>query len=304
MKKNKKHTILIIVALAIILGGLFFNEGISYAKYASQSIWDYYLKSKGFYFNSDYLSIDEQKNIDNLWDGNSVKFNLRNNLNQKIITEYDINYEVICEIIGEAGAHIACKLNGSESDTLTGVLSSISACKNTKNDGIDVSEYKKSECELGGYEWIYEIANNEIYFDIVKTDENYEINDIVIKIIASSTSPFKKTITGSFNLHKINSVDGEITMNYNDFSSYARLILTNTFETNKCVKLSWNPEKVVIDLNTEEYPLYVINENNYINEVKFNINSNDNKKFIYYKKDKLEVINKEDFIVEEIIECE
>ena len=93
MRKKKKYlflTLLVVIGLPL----LFYS--FTFSKYISDSIWDYYLQSRGFYFTSDYLGEDIVQNIDNLWDGGSVHFNVKNNLNEKVVTSYDIEYQVTC----------------------------------------------------------------------------------------------------------------------------------------------------------------------------------------------------------------
>ena len=66
MKINRKKLLILIIILSFIL---MISYGVSYAKYASNSIWNYYLESKGFYFTSQTL---ENKRINNDWDGSRI----------------------------------------------------------------------------------------------------------------------------------------------------------------------------------------------------------------------------------------
>lgn len=305
MIKYKKQIIIVVILIGIVLSSKFLYNGVTtYAKYISESIWDYFLKSKEFYFESDYLNFEGQDNVNNIWDGNSVKFSVRNNLNQKLITDYDITYEVKCEVIGDESLHTSCKLNGTDSDQLNGTLSKIEICKNKTNDEVDTSKFEKSDCELGGYEWEKQVSLNEIYVDVVLTDENYKLEDITIKITATSTEPYKKVIVGNFILHKPQDIEGRLIPDIKIYELYSILTITNTFEDTKCMKLSWNPDKMVIDLNSESYSSYSKNENDYINEIKFNLTSGKSKSYIFYKKDKEEEYSIEDFLIEETVTCE
>ena len=69
------------------------SYGVTYARYASNSIWNYYLESKGFYFTSETL---KNKRVNNEWDGSRVYFDVRNSVNSYIATEYDIKYKITC----------------------------------------------------------------------------------------------------------------------------------------------------------------------------------------------------------------
>ena len=169
----------------------------SLARYKSSSVWNYYLESHGFYFSSDFLGNDV-KNVDTLWDGNSVHFNLKNSINDSLVTEYDIRYNVTCEVLSDIPA--TCNLNGTNNSTFTGVLSSNARCINDIDD-TDVSSFNKTECEIKGYSWQNLVANQDIYFDIVPT-EGYELNNVDVSIVVNSVSPYKKSISGTFSLFK------------------------------------------------------------------------------------------------------
>ena len=90
MRKKIKYVILGLL-LVVMLGA--FIYGFTYAKYVYNKAQDYYLKSRKFYFNSDYLGTDTVTNINNLWDLSSVYFNVRNNMNESVATNYNINYD-------------------------------------------------------------------------------------------------------------------------------------------------------------------------------------------------------------------
>ena len=50
MKKRTKYMLLLVIILGIIS---IITNGYSYAKYVSNSAWNYYLSTKGFYFTSE-----------------------------------------------------------------------------------------------------------------------------------------------------------------------------------------------------------------------------------------------------------
>ncbi len=300
MRKIKKPIFLIILIIVTIFVGIY---GFSYAKYVSDSIWNYYLKSKGFYFSSDNLSTTISKNVDNLWDGRSINFNVKNNLNQTVITSYDINYQVTCTITGDAASHATCHMNGTESNTQEGVLTSSQICVNNTNDNVDVSALNKTDCELGGYEWSDQIAKKDHYFDIVLTDENYELSDVVVRVEAVSTSPYTKSLKGDFVLHKINNSEDKVAMNYKNYSNYDRLVVSNSYSSTKCVKITWDSSKLHIDSSNSNISSYVNDENGYIKEIKFNIGAKDSLSYIFYKTDFNAIYNVTEFILTETSDC-
>ena len=95
IKKNgawKFKTIMIYIILIILIG-----SSASYAKYAYLDIKDYYLSTKGFYFNCDKLS-SKGANIEMTnWSGvgqYEVTFNMNSLSNSKVKSTSDIYYNI------------------------------------------------------------------------------------------------------------------------------------------------------------------------------------------------------------------
>ncbi|MDD2181342.1 MAG: hypothetical protein PHW32_03120 [Bacilli bacterium] len=296
MQKYKKY---IVLSLLILVGGTILISGLSFAKYVSNSVWDYYLQSKGFYFSSDYLAEIPLQNVDNLWDGGSVNFNIKNNLNENVITTYDIGYQAECSVVGDLTEDIDCYLNGTESNIQEGVLSSFQTCINNTLDEVDVSLFTKTECELGGYEWIHQIAVKDLHFDVVSQNEEITLEDVLINIKVTSTYPYKKTISGDFILHKRNVEEEKVTINLRNYSNYDRLIISNSYLDNKCVNITWDPDKLVLGNDETDFISYLVDSNNYISGIKLNIDGKESKSYIFYKKDFNAMYNINDFAINE-----
>ena len=67
----RKYLIMIVIFLGTIL---LITNGFTLAKYVSNTVWNYYLNSQGFYLSSDQLG-NNVKNVNNVWDGTSIHFN-------------------------------------------------------------------------------------------------------------------------------------------------------------------------------------------------------------------------------------
>ena len=284
---KKRYKIILIVVLIGFCLGLFLT---TLARYSSSNVWNYYLESQGFYFSSDNLSND-QVNVDTFWDGSSVHFNVKNFSNNNLISSKDISYQVSCDVID---SDIPCTLNGTESSTVNGVLSKSSRCVNDI-DQIDVSSMNKTECEVAGYTWENVSVTNDLYFDI----DSDEITDVSVLITVNSTSPFRKTMSGIFNLSKSDVVTGNIDYNVNHYDSFDELIISNSYDTGKCISVSFDSSKRVVDI-TNDMNILSSDNNGYVNSFSFGVGSMSNEKIIFYNKTGLDF---NDIIVSETDEC-
>ena len=127
MKKKKILLITIVCCVIIIV-----IASMTSAKYAYNSIWNYYLHSRGFYFKSDKLELETKKNSVLTWDGSDIVFNVSNNENDSLISEYDISYKISCEVLGDEKEYLECILNNTGNSSVTGTLSSSSKCVDEK----------------------------------------------------------------------------------------------------------------------------------------------------------------------------
>lgn len=292
--KNKKIIILILIISAIL--GL--SHLTSFARYGSNYVWNYYLESHGFYLDSDSLGLDK-KNTNTLWDGTSVHFGVKNFSNNDLITDYDIRYTVTCEVLNNDP--YTCRLNGTNNSTLNLTLSSNSRCVNTIEDLIDVSEFGKSDCEIGGYSWRNFAVTQDVYFDIIGNN-NEEVNNARVKITVSSTSPYRKTITGIFNLFKNIQTTGEIIKQIYDNELYDELVITNSYDIRKCVQVSFNTTTRVV-LKDQDMIDPTTDNDGYIESFKLLIDGKGNKVLKFYNQDYSSNYSTDDFTVVESNGC-
>lgn len=298
MKKSTKYMMLIIILLSIIS---IITYGYTYAKYVSNHAWNYYLGTKGFYFSSEQLATTKITNVNNNWNFDSTYFTLKNSENDFLISDYDIEYTVKCTIQNEASNYSKCVLNGSDSDKFTGIISSSSRCRNTI-DETDVSTYSQEECESKGYDWYIQENYKDLYFDIIKTGEE-NINYVSALIEVTTTSPYSKTLLGEFNLSSSEMQESALKINYQEFDNYSRVVISNSYDENKCVKLNWNSDNLRIDETNENILSYQYDSNNYINEINFNINKKDSISYIFYKTDFTKTYDYQQFSLIETNQC-
>ena len=280
MKKRTK-TLLLAVILLSLVSVITYNY--SMAKYVSNSFWNYYLSTKGFYFSSEQLDTNKITNVNNNWEFDSTYFRIKNSENDFLISDYDIEYTVKCSIQNDAKEYSKCTLNGTESDTFTGILSSSSKCINNINEQ-DVSTYTKENCETSGYEWKVQENFKDLYFDIIKTSDQ-ELTYASVLIEVTSNAPYTKKLVGEFNLSSSELQESSLKINYKEFDNYSRVIITNSYDENKCVKLSWNQDNLRIDKTSENIISFKQDTNNIINEVIFNIDKKNSTSYLFYKTD-------------------
>ena len=298
MRKRTKYLLLSVIVLGVLS---IITSSYSYAKYVSNYVWNYYLETKGFYFSSDQLDTTKIVNVNNNWNFDRTYFTLRNSDNDFLVSDYDIDYTVKCVIQNDASEYSKCILNGSNSDVFNGTISSSRVCKNNI-DEIDVSSYNQEKCESNGYEWSIQENYKDLYFDII-SDNDEELNYVSVLIEATSTLPYSKTLLGEFNLSSAEIQEIGLKLDYKEFDNYSRVIISNSYDENKCVKLNWNADNLRIDETNEHILSYQYDSNNNINEIKFNINKKDSISLIFYKTDFTKEYDYQEFSLIETNNC-
>lgn len=295
MKKNVKK---IIITLIIVL---FFitTATLTLGKYVYNNAWNYYLSSKGFYFESDLLDINVKKNSLLKWDGNEIYFEIKNSQNDKLISEYDITYKITCEVLGEEKDYIKCNLNGTDESTFNGTLVTSSKCLNDIDEK-DVSLFSKSECEVNGYTWEEEVISKNNYFHLELTDPTKSIDEVSVKITAESITPYHQTLTGEFNLNRIEGVDLELVTTYQTYNEYDEISLANTTTSDKCVSIDFDETKYSIDINDNKTSVeYYFDENDRVGSIIVKINKESSKSYKFYKIDSNKIYSTDDFYIQE-----
>lgn len=269
MIKLKKNTKYLIIGTLFLGGILLFTYGFSFARYISNTVWNHYLQTKGFYFNSKTLGKDV---VNNIWDGESIYFDLKNSLNDLVATDYDITYQVTCNII-ESDVSSQCHINGTNSNTYIGTLSSDYTCINDTGDGVIVSDFDRNTCQMKGYRYAAVKTVQDIYFDIVGN-----ANDVLANITVTSLEPYTKTISSDFILHKDQSEEGNIKLQYNENK---QLIITNSYNEDKRIKINWNSSKlrIIEDVSSD----FQVDTEGYINEMIITIDKKNSLSYQFYE---------------------
>lgn len=273
------------IAIAIFIVMLFLPITISLGRYVYNKILDLYFMTQNFYFESDKLKLGGTKYSLDYWNGvdpYEIVVNLNSYKNNSLKCDMDVDYKTRFEC--------------SE-----GVI-----CNISKNTGT-----------------IHSTSNNDNFILTVTPSKTFKDGESAsINVKASSTSPYKKELSASFELtvhkyglsHEISDKSGDV---------YLEVKVTNTLESytvkeafdnykkgdqinidtysnlsdenkKKCysaiIKVSFDPNVVYINnnsttfLNAYNIKTQVIDNYNYVNEFTFNMEANTSSTVKIYKK--------------------
>ena len=278
----KKKQIQIILIVLIVLASLI----VVFARYITNSINDYFLRSREFYFESDKLSEEGTTlQVDN-WSGvddYTITINMNSRKNNIEVATYDISYDI----------KYSCTDNA--------------ICQLSKTEGI-----------------IYASSNTDYFNLTITPSQQLTTGDrVVVDIEVNSTSEYKKTLKGQFILVVgQENISYQITDEAN--SPYLELSITNTLsyytvrerfgnyqvgdridvdtylglseeDKEKCysgeVRIEFDPQEVLLDMTSEIYNeaknigTTTIDGNTYINRFTITIDAISSVDIRFYKVD-------------------
>ena len=281
---KKKSIILLILALLFI----YICANSTIGRYIYNGVNNYILQSRGFYFNSTVLSLNNSNYSINNWDGVNpyvLTIDVNNKKNDLVYTTVDISYDisVVCP------EKVLCSLN--------------------KNSSI-----------------IYKDNKTDTYtITITPLDNFYEGDSVKITTTAHSNSPYEKSLSASYTIGVEKSqfsysIEDSVGSKYmtlkltnsipyyevvNAFDSYSvgdhiSLDVYNTLSTeNKkncfsaLINIGFDPNIVLLDITNKTYINKIenslttvnIDDYNYINGYQFYMDANAHENIIFYKKD-------------------
>lgn len=256
-KDNNKviKALIFLVILLLLVPGLF-----SLSKYVYNSVRDYYLETKGFYFNSDKLSDNHSEmQIENNWSGAesyAITINLNSKKNDLLFCETDIDYEISYT----CSSNITCT-STKESGTIEG----------TNSGGLNEDYFILTINPSGGVG----LQNGEQAW---------------VDVEVKSTSPYVKTLSGRMYVGVSSS---DITYNIMDSvnSPYIKVNITNSLHQDEDVTLTFDPNVILLDMtnqfaiNATNMETEQINNYNYVNSVTTTLGSLETTTVTFYKVD-------------------
>ena len=277
-----KRTITIVACftiLIVLIYGIFsltlFNTS---AKYTNYKELNHYYESKQLYIHSDSLTSNDNKyNIINYYNFDSIPIEISNSITNNQITNYDINYDLKCNILSEENLY-TCVIDNSGKNIISNTLISNKIC-------IEDETLSEEECTKENYNYTLKETKNKHSFKIINNNGN--ASTIKVEIILNTTSPYSKTLKAIYVLNIGNDNNNKISINkINDYGSFCEYTINNNYYVDKNIQLTIDTNKLMFDNTSDIYKnkkSYTTNDNNYIDSITFTISNNE--KINLYKKD-------------------
>lgn len=278
--------ILIISAISIIMIVLFygfFTLSIfdTSAKYTNYKEMNHYYESTELYISSNTLSNTNDKyNIINNYDFHDIEFEIKNSLETYKITNYDIDYDITCNIIGMENNNYTCTIDNTEKNIVSNKLINNGICQEEEN-------LNYSECEEKEYTYKLTETKNKHKFKITRNILD-DTKKLEVEIILKTTSPYAKQLKAIYVLNFGEKKDTIYIDNPIDYNSFCEYTINNNYDINKIVKLNIDKTKLIFDNTDQIYDNkinYTINDDNIIDSITIDIESQKTKKIKLYKKD-------------------
>ena len=280
MKKKRSIRSILFIVVLVLMVTLIVTRGYTYARYVSNAVFNYYLSSKGFYFESEDLTFDTKKHVDTMWDGEKIYFTLSNSANDALASEVDITYKVEC-FVNDEDTNKQCLVNGTGESSMEATLSASFGCSDGSNSTEEVCLENKKE-------WVSKSATANVYFEVIDVT-GADVLNANVDIIVTSIKPYSKELRANYSLLRDNNAIGNLSMIYEEGIVNSNLIVTNSYNEDKCVLVSWDP----VDFSFDNKNANVLG---YSSDIDGNINS------VYFKITKMNSTNLEFFAKDSSVE--
>ena len=281
MKKRR----IIIIILALLIGILVAFNYKTMAKFVTDRITSYYLRSKNFYFSSNLLDPTNPTYQIGTWSGTgnfSVSFDLFSKDNQYLFSESDITYEityqcssdVLCSATKSAGTLYANDSNHSETITINIAPQRVFLA----DERVTINVTARSTSPY------VKILRAQFIYIVGREGVSYEIADE-----ANRTYLFLKVIN-DINYCTVITDFGDYEVG--DHISNAEYRNLSEANKSKCISqyinVSFSPQQLLIDntielLKSATTTTQTINGVNYINSIRFPMNPDSTEAIKFYK---------------------
>ena len=284
-KKDKYKIKKLIILIGILL--CTFSFTLIFGRYVTNSINNFFVRTKEFYFYSDKLSEGSSSvyQIDN-WSGVDdyvITINMNSRKNNIKAVDYDIEYDISYTCSDNA----ICQLSKTEGIIYANSNADFFNLTITPNGQLDVGDKVVVKIEANSKGKYKKTIKGKFTLVVGKEMLSYQITD-------SKQSPYMELrITNTLSYYIVNEAFGEYSVGDKiDSDTYLNLLDT---EKTKCysalVTIEFDPEKILFDITNELYKeasnikTTVIDGMTYIKSLTFSIDASSSKDIRFYKVD-------------------
>lgn len=284
-KKDKYKIKKLIILICILL--CTFSFILIFGRYVTNSINNFFIRTKEFYFYSDKLSEGNSSvyQIDN-WSGVDdyvITINMNSRKNNIKAVDYDIEYDISYTCSDNA----ICQLSKTEGIIYANSNADFFNLTITPNGQLDVGDKVVVEIEANSKGKYKKTIKGKFTLVVGKEMLSYQITD-------SKQNPYMELrITNTLSYYIVNEAFGEYSVG-DKIDSDTYLNLSDTEKT-KCysalVTIEFDPQKVLFDITNELYKeatnieTTVIDGMTYIKALTFSIDASSSKDIRFYKVD-------------------
>lgn len=240
-KKRKQITILSII-LIIIAIVLIYGFDHSSARYTNETNWNHSFYTNGFYITSNLLNEDGLETVINDYDYSDFKLEVNNYEGEYKITNYDIDYQLKCEVEPEYQNDFSCMIDNKEVETVENKILEEKKCY----QGDETVEMDETQCQ--GTEYEFKSSPNKVEHNIklINKTNNQDINSVELTLTLTTTNPYQKTLVGKIVLNLVK--DSKIQLDIkNENSRYCNILLTNSSTKDKNINLTVDSSRFQLD---------------------------------------------------------
>ena len=274
------------LAIAVILIVCLLSLVIIFARYLTNNVKDFFVRSKEFYFYSDKLTEDTSVyQIDN-WSGVDdyvITINMNSRKNNLKVTSYDIGYNISYTCSDNA----ICQLSKTEGNVPATTNADSFNLTITPNRQLDTGDKVVVEIEVNSTAQYKKTLKGKFTLVVGKEKLSYQITD-------SSQNPYMElSITNTLSYYVVNEAFDSYTVGQKiDIDTYLGL---SEEKRKKCyssiVTIKFKPREILFDVTNNSYEdatnikTEQINGKTYINELTISIDAISSVNLRFYKVD-------------------
>ena len=285
MKVGKKYKRKQLIILGLIVLNLI-SFIVIFGRYLTNTINDFFIRSKEFYFYSDKLSEDNSVyQVDN-WSGVDdyiITINMNSNNNNIEVASYDIGYNISYKCTDNA----ICQLSKTEGIILANTNSDFFNLTITPNMQLNTGDKVVVEVEVNSTAPYKKTLKGKFTLVVGKEKLTYQITD-------SAQNPYMQlSMTNTLTFYNVNESFG--TYNVGDKIDIDTYLGLSDAEKAKCysamVDIKFDPTEILFDVTNSAYSdatnmtTTTINGKTYINSFTIKIDAISSKEIRFYKVD-------------------